>query len=128
MWHGIRAMFTRVQAGGPIAKAVGGVGIIAAGFTACVTSMDFLHTVQQAHMRDQERARRDLQEAEDRDRVTARVIHSQFHAAEPAIEIPREQVQARHRKCSAAVCFVLNAPCARPRSAGCWTCMIAPPC
>ena len=114
MWHGIRAMFTRVQAGGSIAKAVGGVGITAAGFTACVTSMDVV--------------RRHLQEAQDRARVTARVIHSQFHAAEPAIEIPREQVQARHRKCSAAVCLVLNAPCARPSSAGCWTCMIAPPC
>ena len=117
MWHGIRAMFTRVQAGGPIAKAVGGISITAAGFTACVTSMDFL-----------QRARRDLQEAEDRNRMMNRVIHSQFHAAEPAIEIPRKQVQARHRKCSAAVCLVLNAPCARLSSAGCWTCMIAPPC
>ncbi|CAE7034291.1 unnamed protein product [Symbiodinium sp. CCMP2592] len=95
MWHGIRAMFTRVQAGGPIAKAVGGVGIIATGFTACVTSMGFLHTVQQARMEDQERARRHLQEAEDRARVTARVIHSSFHAAQPAVEIPREQVQAQ---------------------------------
>ncbi|CAE7266321.1 unnamed protein product [Symbiodinium sp. CCMP2592] len=81
MWHGIRAMFTRVQAGGPIAKAVGGVGITAAGFTACVTSMDVV--------------RRHLQEARDRARVTARVVHSPFHAAEPATEIPREQVQAQ---------------------------------
>ncbi|CAE7455374.1 unnamed protein product, partial [Symbiodinium sp. CCMP2456] len=35
------------------------------------------------------------QEAGDRDRVKARVIHSAFHAAKPEVEIPRKHVQAQ---------------------------------
>ena len=110
----LRAMMDRI---GPAAKTIAaGVGV-GGTFKLAVDG----HDIWQARIKRQ-------QEAEDRNRIMNRVIHSAFHAAKPEVEIPRKHVQARHRKCSAAVCFVLNAPCARPRSAGCWTCMIAPPC
>ena len=94
MLHRIRAMFARVQSGGPIKKIVGGVGITVGGFTACVASMDFLRTVQQARKEDQERARKNLQEAEDRRRSVDRLVKSAFFAEPPAVEIPRKAAEA----------------------------------
>jgi len=94
MLHRIRAMFARVQSGGPIKKIVGGVGITVGGFTACVASMDFLHTVQQARKEDQERARKNLQEAEDRRRSVDRLVKSAFFAEPPIVEIPRKAAEA----------------------------------
>ena len=112
-------MFARVQAGDLTAKIVGGLGFITVGGIAvCVNSMDFLHTVRQARKEGQERDRRYLQEMQDRRRSVQRVLTGYFDAETPAVEIPREQLQARN--CSrheAALCRVLVA-------AFCLTCAV----
>ena len=78
----LRAMMDRI---GPAAKTIAaGVGV-GGTFKLAVDG----HDIWQARIKRQ-------QEAEDRNRIMNRVIHSAFHAAKPEVEIPRKHVQARH--------------------------------
>ena len=83
MLRRIRAMFARVQSGGPITKIVRGVGVTASGAAACFAGGTLLLHAGQY-----------LREAEDRRRSVDRLVKSAFFAEPPIVEIPRKAAEA----------------------------------